>query len=112
MNTLRDNVKDAIQKTLIEDCIGDGETADVTLIADAIFDVLKIDTCDQEVIDYKVAVNPKVVAQVAGGMIDVVECDENIDVELRDYDIDDCTDEELSLSNEVVYGETGRYIIR
>jgi len=57
---------------------------------------------------------PKVIVQVSGGMISVVRCDKNVDLELRDYDIDTTSDKEFEDYGETVFiDENGdRYITR
>ncbi len=61
----------------------------------------------------KIVINPKVVVQVYRGMIDLIDSTKGVSVELRDYDIDTCTDEEIEgYGQEVIYDKTGRYVIR
>ena len=55
---------------------------------------------------------PKVIVQVSGGMLSVVHMDNQINLELRDYDIETTTDEEFKEHEQKVYhDENGdRYI--
>lgn len=56
---------------------------------------------------------PKVIVQVSGGMISLVNIVDSIDVELRDYDIDTTTDEEFKQHDQEVFFDDNndRYII-
>jgi hypothetical protein len=113
LNTLKANLKAAIRECLEEKCYTDADE-DTGLLADVVFDVMKIDSHDQDKVDYKVAVNPKVVCQVSGGMISLVECDNKVKVELRDYDIETTTNEEFKAHGEEVFtdGNGDRYITK
>lgn len=115
MNSLRDNVKDAIFE-YVDRYITFGSRDDaIANIADAIFCAMEITPENQDKANVKIAINPKVIVQVYRGMISLVECsDNNVKVELRDYDIDTTSDEEFKAhGEEVLTDENGdRYITR
>ena len=117
-NSLRDKMKDTIQGFLsayqgegIKDFAPDTIAHNLT---DYVFDCLEITADQQDIEGAKVVIDPKVVVQVAGGIIELVESSKDVDVELRDYDIEECSDQELKEVDgcDVVNDKTGRYIIK
>lgn len=117
MNSLRDNVKDAIRESLETSCYAvvnqDKINEDSCEIADAVFSAMGINETDQNKEEVAIVINPSVIVQVCGGIIDLVNATEGVKVDMRDYDLDGCTDHELEEDGcEVVHDETGRYVKR
>ncbi len=55
----------------------------------------------------------KVIVRIDGGIMSLVRNDSNIEVELRDYDIEDCTNDELRLAGQTpqLDDDGNRYVL-
>lgn len=86
-NSLRDNIKDLLSEE-ISDLIGDkfADAETVCSFADTIFDVLGINPHEQDLVNAKIVINPKVRITVKGGVAIPDEVTAGIDFSIDDQD--------------------------